>query len=40
MTEVRTVVKNGDSTNLILWGVIEACVGVPLPILLSTKSCR
>jgi hypothetical protein len=40
MTEVRTVVKNGDSTNLILWGVIEACVGVPPLILLSTKSCR
>jgi hypothetical protein len=30
MTEVRTVVKNGDSTNLILWGVIEACAGVSL----------
>lgn len=40
MTEVRTVVVNGDSTNLILWGVIEACVGVPQPILLSPKSYR
>ncbi|KAG9664363.1 hypothetical protein KCU64_g710, partial [Aureobasidium melanogenum] len=28
MLQIRTVVQNGDSTMLILWGVIEACIGV------------
>jgi hypothetical protein len=36
MIQTRTVVEKGDSTNLILWGVIETCVGVWLHILLST----
>lgn len=36
MIQTRTVVEKGDSTNLILWGVIETCVGVRLHILLST----
>ncbi|THY71050.1 hypothetical protein D6C95_10290, partial [Aureobasidium pullulans] len=27
MIQTRTVVQNGDSTLLILWGVIEACIG-------------
>jgi hypothetical protein len=40
MTKVQAVVEHGDSTALILWGVIEACVGVPPPILLSTKFYR
>jgi uncharacterized membrane protein HdeD (DUF308 family) len=37
MVQTRTVVEKGDSTDLILWGVIETCVGVWLRILLSIK---
>lgn len=31
MLQTETVIANGDSTLLILWGTVEACVGVSIP---------